>query len=461
MKIHIFKSLSMSVLCGIYAFSAHSATSLFSDYGQIQNVQNYSSNPFWNPNSPYNQKLPQPVYVQGTGVTTEECTNVVKSLVAVQCMARNHCKNASLSDIRPEIMVQLSKLPNKNYASSCAGFIDSAFESYVNEYAGQIVDFPKATAKNTNAVNSNTIQIKNPYKQTTTKWQQEIKDKKAELQELQKQNGAGTEHLVATEFPATYEDLSFTSKMQLMSDGYAPYAGKSAYVIPDFQNKDEWCKGKGSGTEFCNPEKKTEVVATDPTEPRERRSLSDVAREQKEQHVSVEEFYGYPAGTHMDYNHMAGYEFSQNIAKIGANLLATPDYKIEILSGTSPSCFKPCSNTTEPVFYSRAQYSTMRIRETLTAVNCCAKGNYLAYKMVEPEQERDDENYASIPFSDTFYETDAANIYSFVENFGQPLQISGANLIPLNPLDSNCKTISLKFIDTKKNEYQQITKTFQ
>jgi hypothetical protein len=244
MKTHILKSLMFAVLCGIVAFSAHSAVSLFSDYGQIQNVQSYSSNPFWSPNSPYNQRLPQPVYVQGVDVTSDECSKVVDSLVAVQCMARNNCKNTSLSEIRPEIMVQLSKLPGKNYVSSCAGYIDTAFESYVQQYGNTLpnreVSFPGATQPTNNNQNTG-VQIKNPYQRNIPKWQQEINERNQELLELQKENGVGNEHLSKTDFPATYADLSFKSKMELMNEGYEPYKDKSAYKVPDFQTAAKWC----------------------------------------------------------------------------------------------------------------------------------------------------------------------------------------------------------------------------
>ena len=168
MKKHILKSLLFIALCGISGFSAYSAPSLFSDYGQIQNVQNYSSNPFWNPNSPYNQRLPQPVYVNGTDVKTEDCMQLVQSLVSVQCMARNNCKDTSLSEVRPEIMVQLSKLPGNNYVSSCSGYIDSIFESYVAQYGNALpahtVNFPNATVPNQN-INNPGIQFQNPPKE--------------------------------------------------------------------------------------------------------------------------------------------------------------------------------------------------------------------------------------------------------------------------------------------------------
>ena len=260
------KSLIISVICGCWAFAATAATSLFSDYGQIQNVQNYSSNPFWSPNSPYNQRLPQPVYVQGADLNTEDCTKVVQSLVSVQCMARDNCKNTSLAEIRPEIMVQLSKLPGNNYVSACAGYLDGIFESYVAQFGNNIpnrqVAFPTATTPNPNINNDGGVIFENPYKKQIPKYQQEILERSNELQELQKQNGAGSEHLSATDFPTTYKDLTFTERVNLAAADYAQYKDMNAYVIPNFQNKEEWCSGKGAGTSECKeskPPKKDDI----------------------------------------------------------------------------------------------------------------------------------------------------------------------------------------------------------
>ena len=46
-----------STLIVMTTTSVTATTTLFSKYGQIQNVQNYSSNPFWDPSSPYNQRV--------------------------------------------------------------------------------------------------------------------------------------------------------------------------------------------------------------------------------------------------------------------------------------------------------------------------------------------------------------------------------------------------------------------
>lgn len=186
------KSLSIIVFGVFCTVCANAAPSLFSNYGQIQNVQKYSTNPFWTPNSPYNQKLPQPVYVQGADLNTEDCINVVQPLVYVQCTARNNCSDTPLSEIRPTIMVQLSNLPGNNYVSACAGFIDGIYESYVQQNANTVtkqVAFPNATVPNQN-LNSNNNLIQNPYKQQIPDWQAEINQRAQELEYLQAQNAA-------------------------------------------------------------------------------------------------------------------------------------------------------------------------------------------------------------------------------------------------------------------------------
>ena len=61
-----------------------------SQYGLIQNVQNYSSNPFWTKDSLYNQKFPQPVYVGGPELTSADCQSTVGVLVASYCSANDN-----------------------------------------------------------------------------------------------------------------------------------------------------------------------------------------------------------------------------------------------------------------------------------------------------------------------------------------------------------------------------------
>ena len=247
MKAGKIKSLIIAVIGCFYALGAYSAVSLFSDYGQIQNVQNYSTNPFWTPNSPYNQRVPQPVYVQGNNTTTDECMKIVQSAVAFQCSARDNCRNTQLADIRPAIIVQLSNLPGKAYGTACAGYLDTVFESYVAQFGNYApknqVAFPSGSnVPNTSINNNNTIQIKNPYEVKTPQWQQEINERSRELQELQSENGAGNEGLSATAFPTTYNDLSFSERMANEAAGYAPYKDKSAYQTINVQNAYDWLK---------------------------------------------------------------------------------------------------------------------------------------------------------------------------------------------------------------------------
>ena len=253
MKKRLFRFLLASVFCGFYTLVATAATSLFSDYGQIQNVQNYSSNPFWSPNSPYNQRQPQPVYVQGADLNTEDCVKVVQPLVAVQCAARDNCKNTQLADIRPAIMVQLSNLPGHNYVSACSGFIDGIFDSYVAQYGNSIpnrqVAFPTATVPNPTVTTptptanapSTAPQIQNPYKAPTPQWQQEMDERSRELEELQRQNSAGNNELSATAFPKTYDDLSFSAKMGLLKDSYEPFKDLNAYMEIEVIGEAEFC----------------------------------------------------------------------------------------------------------------------------------------------------------------------------------------------------------------------------
>ena len=254
MKAGKIKSLFAFIIGCFYATFAYSATSLFSDYGQIQNVQNYSTNPFWSPNAPYNQKMPQPVYVQGNAVTTEECTRVIQSAVAFQCAARDNCRNTALADIRPAIIVQLSNLPGKAYGTACAGYLDSVFESYVAQFGNNAptrqVAFPVGTVPNSTINKTNTIQIKNPYEVKTPQWQQEINERSLELQELQSENGAGNYGLSATAFPTTYNDLSFTERTANEAIGYEPYKDKSAYKTIDVKSANEWCK-EHQGSREC------------------------------------------------------------------------------------------------------------------------------------------------------------------------------------------------------------------
>ena len=219
--------------CAVFISSlAHGVTSTpFSQYGQIQNVQNYSSNPFWNPNGPYNQRMPQAVYVDGPEINAGDCQRVVSALVANVCATINNCNGAQLSDVRPTLMLQLSQLPGHNYASSCAGYIDSEFENYIKKYghagvSSGVVAFPGATAPSNTGTQ---IEIKNPFETPTPQWQQDIIERTQELEKLQAQNGGNSGHIEKTAFPTTFADLSFQERMDIKAEGYEPYKDMKAY----------------------------------------------------------------------------------------------------------------------------------------------------------------------------------------------------------------------------------------
>lgn len=264
MKLHIFSTCF--ALCAMVVGGHANATTFptttqpFSKYGQIQNVQNYSSNPFWNPNSPYNQRMPQPVYVQGADLNTGDCQRVVAALVASYCATRNNCMDESLSDAKPTLTVQLASLPNHNYVAACAGFIDSEFQSYISQRAnaaptGKAVAFPSATTPNT-AATENNFEIKNPYEMQLPTWNgepwlQEMIERKQELQNLQSQNGAGTETIAKADFPATVADLSFTERMENAAAGYEPYRGKSAYQQLNIESEETYRQRQQS---YCGQE---------------------------------------------------------------------------------------------------------------------------------------------------------------------------------------------------------------
>ena len=219
--------------CAVFISSlAHGVTSTpFSQYGQIQNVQNYSSNPFWNPNGPYNQRMPQAVYVDGPEINAGDCQRTVAALVANVCATINNCNGAQLSDVRPTLMLQLSQLPGHNYASSCSGYIDSEFENYVKKYghagvSSGVVAFPEATAPSNTGTQ---IEIKNPFETPMPQWQQDVIERTQELEKLQAQNGGNAGRIVQTGFPTTFADLSFEERMAVKAEGYEPYKDMKSY----------------------------------------------------------------------------------------------------------------------------------------------------------------------------------------------------------------------------------------
>ncbi|MDE6477784.1 MAG: hypothetical protein K2L94_00880, partial [Alphaproteobacteria bacterium] len=244
-----------TILFGLIPVMSHATSfpsgtpTVMSKYGQIQNVQNYSSNPFWSPDAPYNQRMPVPVYVQGADLNAGDCMTVVNSLIASQCASRNHCLNTQLSDVRPAIMLQLSRMPGHNYASSCAGYIDTLFADYVAQYRVTTPSggaaFPTGTIANPN-INQPTYQMANPYQPRVPgspgdPWGQGIIDRATEMKRLQAQNGSGTSNqLAAAAFPTTIADVSFTDRMENKAAGYEPYKDASAYQALNIESDETY-----------------------------------------------------------------------------------------------------------------------------------------------------------------------------------------------------------------------------
>lgn len=240
MKFHLY------IVFSVFIASLAHADTPFSKYGVIQNVQNYSSNPFWNPDGPYNQRMPTAVYATGPDVETSDCQNIVSYLVAAECNARNKCISTQLSDIRPSIMLQLSQMPGGSYATACGGYVDSAFEQYVKQNAVAAPSagaaFPTTTGMGTKN-NDTTFEIQNPFSPKLQQWQMEILDRKQELKDLQAANGVSEPHVVrTTEFPTTYADLSFSERMENAAAGYEPFKGASAYKEIKIESEEDYLK---------------------------------------------------------------------------------------------------------------------------------------------------------------------------------------------------------------------------
>lgn len=230
--------------CIFCTFATHaSSPSPFSQYGIIQNVQNYSNQPGYNPNGPYNIRLPQPVYAMGPKVDTTECQTIVYNLVIAQCAPLNNCASTTLDEIRPAIMLQLSRMTDGNYATACAGYVDSAFAQYKANYTTSgpsgYTAFPDSTAPNPNAYDSE-IQFYNPFTPNVPEWAKEMQERKNELESLQNQNGANNVGLQRASFPTTYADLSFAERIANEAKGYEPYKDKRAYTEIEIESEEEY-----------------------------------------------------------------------------------------------------------------------------------------------------------------------------------------------------------------------------
>lgn len=208
----------------ILVTGAH-ATTPFSQYGLIQNVQNYSNNPLYNPNAT-TITVPKIVYANGPALKAGDCERTVQALVENICAQRNNCTGTTLADVRPTLMIQLSSLPGYNYASSCAGYIDTIYENYMKQN------------QNVNSVNTAAFPSAPTTQKTTNpnipQWQSEYNDRANELKELQAQNAV--DYTVSdTDFPKTVNDLSFQDSIALKKASYAPYQNAEVYKPMDIE----------------------------------------------------------------------------------------------------------------------------------------------------------------------------------------------------------------------------------
>ncbi len=232
MKLRIFSTLA-SLMTTITMAQAINAPVPFSNHGQIQNVQNYSTNPFWSPNSPYNQRLPQPIYVQGAALDSGECQRTVSALIESYCLSQNYCRDISLTDARPALMMQLSNMPNNNYLSACSGYIDTEFAAYKSRHVTAAptafpTAFPTGGVPNQNAT-ENEFKIKNPYAPVAPDWAIEMKKRQQELKDLQSQNSTGTPGVVRADFPETIADVSSADRLSNAAAGYEPFKDANVY----------------------------------------------------------------------------------------------------------------------------------------------------------------------------------------------------------------------------------------
>ena len=195
----------------------------FSKYGLIQSVPNYSSSPFYD-NKTGTITTPQMVYATGPVLKPSDCERAVESIVDAICRQKNYCRNVSLSDIRPNIMVQLSLLPGYNYASSCAGYMDTIFDNYKKRYSYNDTGVSGASFPNA------TTTYSDPSKNSKTNKKTGYQERADELKALQAQTSTENYVVTQTDFPKTFDDLSFQEKNKIKWEGYEPYKDAKVYV---------------------------------------------------------------------------------------------------------------------------------------------------------------------------------------------------------------------------------------
>ncbi len=222
---HKYQSVICISVCALMAGELHADTKPFSRYGLIQGVQNYSSNPFWSPNAPYNMRMPVPVYVNGPDVKTDECQALVADLVSVTCAQMNNCRGTKLSDVRPSVMLQLSQMSgDRNYATACMGYIDWAYNEYMKSNSiNKNATFPTYAVPNPMVATSATTKT-----ETKPQWQSDMESRAAELASYHDQTSAPAA-ISNSEFPKTYADVSFEKRIENEKLGYEPFKEAKAY----------------------------------------------------------------------------------------------------------------------------------------------------------------------------------------------------------------------------------------
>lgn len=235
------------------ATQTHAAPTPFSQYGLIQNAQNYSSNPFYTPGT-YTASYPKIVYNSGPALKPADCQVTVAALVQNICATHNNCRNMTLPDVRPEIMIALSKLPVYNYASSCAGYIDGEYQKYINPNSNTTAaESARRVMPTINAIPNATetaFPTGTPIA-TSTKKQTEYETRAAELKSLQSQTQTSTDNITAAAFPKTFDDLSFEQKNDVKRAGYEPYKNAQTYVPLKVERDDRLYHG-ASDTALCD-----------------------------------------------------------------------------------------------------------------------------------------------------------------------------------------------------------------
>ncbi len=215
----------------------------FSQYGLIQGVQDYSNNPFYNPNNG-TIITPQVVYNPGPVLNNTDCISLVNAVIQNVCATQNNCKNKSLPDVRKDIMVTLSSSGFTGAASTCGGYIDYQFEQYKkqNTFATGAsgtpfpTSFPTAQKKTTTKTDP-----------TISKEQAAYNERAAELKALQAENGVGTDGIAKAIFPTTFQDLSFTQRNAIKQAGYEKYKDAKVYVPLNIEYDPKYAKSKGNG----------------------------------------------------------------------------------------------------------------------------------------------------------------------------------------------------------------------